>query len=112
MVDWIHRDAADVRTLSEMPLTAGRADDLVLVLEITELTDGRTANYGNLTNFTRRHAHLRVLTFFCHQLRCAAGSAHELAALSRTQLDVVHDRAFRNVRKRQRITDLDIRIRA
>src|SRR5579863_1923143 len=110
MVNRIHRDAANVRTLSEVPLTAGGADDLVLVLEIPELTDRRATDNCNLSNFARRHAHLRVLAFFSHQLRGAAGGTHELAALSRTQLDVVYDRALRNVRKRQRVSDFDVRI--
>jgi len=46
----------------------------------------------DLSNFTRRHANLRVLVFLGHKLRGHAGAAHQLAALAGPQFDVVDDR--------------------
>src|ERR1700722_13106920 len=111
IVDRVHRDAAHRRTLAEMALAAGFADHFVLVIEVAELTDGRAANHLNLAHFARRHADLRVLAFFGHQLRRRSGRAHELAAFTGPQLDVVDDRAQRDVRERERVADLDVGIR-
>ena len=95
-------------TLAHVARAAGLADDLVLVLDVAELTDRRAAVDVNLAHFARRHAHLRVLVFLGHQLRRNAGRAHELAALTGAQLDVVDHRADRNVLDRQRVADLDV----
>src|SRR5208282_4610107 len=111
MVDRIHRDAANVRTFAHMPLPPRIADDLILMLEITELTDRRATNDCDLAHLARRHPYLRVLTLFCHQLRRGARGPYELPAFSRTQLDVMDDRAFRNIRERQRVAGLDVGLR-
>src|ERR1700691_5128487 len=65
MVDRVHRDAANVRTLSAMTLPSGISNDLVFVFEIAELTDRGAAQDRDLAHFTRRHAHLSVLAFLC-----------------------------------------------
>src|ERR1700733_4349662 len=108
VVDGVHRDTAHRRALPEVALAAGLADDLVLVIEIAELADGGAADDQDAPDFARRHAHLRVVAFLGHELRGAAGAAHELAALAGLQLDVVDDGAERDVRERQRVADLDV----
>src|ERR1700676_52356 len=82
MVDRVHRDTAHRGTLPEVTLAAGLTDDLVLVIEIAELTDRRAAHDQDPPDFARRHADLGVLAFFGHQLRGAAGGADELAAFA------------------------------
>src|SRR5579872_1738279 len=66
---------------------------LVFMLDVAQLPDGRAAGDRDLADFARGHAHLRVIAFLGHELRGAAGRAHELAALAGRELDIVDDRA-------------------
>src|SRR4051812_904 len=52
MVDRVHRDTANRRTLAEMALAAGFTDHFVFVVEVAELADGGAANDLNLAHFT------------------------------------------------------------
>src|SRR5581483_344717 len=108
MVDGVHRNAAHARTLAAMALASGFADDLVLVLDVAELSDRGAADDQDLAHFARRHTHLRVLAFFGHQLSRTAGAAHEFAALAGTQFDVVDDRTDRNVLDRKTVAGLNV----
>src|SRR6202790_1234425 len=61
VVDGVHRDTAHRRALPEVTLAAGLADDLVLVIEIAELSDRGAADDQDAADFARRHTHLRVV---------------------------------------------------
>ena len=52
-----------------------------------------------------------IVAFLRHKLRCGAGAASHLSALTRTQLDIVNGRTERNISQRQRVADKDIGFR-
>jgi hypothetical protein len=54
-------------------------------------------------HFTRRQAHLCPGPFLCHELRADACAAHHLATAAGLELDVVDDRADRDVSESQGI---------
>src|SRR5580658_2653021 len=112
VVDRVHRDAAHRRSLAEMALTTGLADHFVLVVEVAELADRRAADGQDAPHLARGHAHLGVGAFFGHQLGGATGRAHELAALTGPQLDVVDDGPERDVLQREGVAGLDVGGRA
>ncbi len=109
MIDGVHRDSANGRAPPAMPLPPGLADDLVFVLDVPELSDGGAANRKHATDLAGRHADLRVFVFFGHQLRRTARTAHQLAAFTGPQLDVVQHGTERNVLDRQTVAGFDVR---
>src|SRR6478672_6596720 len=95
VVDRVHRDAADVRTLAEPAAAPGLADRDVLVIEIADLADRGEALHVDLADLARRHLDRRVVAFLGDQLHRRSGAARDLSALARSQLDVVEQRAER-----------------
>src|SRR5687767_5169410 len=64
VIDRIHRDAAYMRSNS-LPARATRfAERNVFVLDVADLSDSRATLDRHAPNFARRHAQLRVQTFF------------------------------------------------
>src|SRR6266576_1872662 len=111
MVAGVHRRAADLGALAQ-PATAARlAAGLVLVLDVTDLADGRLAADVDPTQLAARHADDRVVTFLGEQLCAGAGRPDELSAATEGQLDVVHCRADRDVGQRDRVADPHCRFR-
>ena len=83
------------------PALAGLAQAAVLLVHVAELPHGGRAQLVHQPHLAGRQAHLRVLPFLGHQLGRRAGRAHQLAAAAPLQLDVVDERAHRDVLDRQ-----------
>src|SRR5947209_7081164 len=88
MVARVHRRAADLGTLAEPAAAARLAARLVLVLDVTDLADGRLAADVDPAQLAARHADDGVVALLGQQLRARAGAPHELAATSERELDV------------------------
>src|SRR5436190_9991355 len=108
MVDWVHRDAADVRPDAQPAAAPRLADRHVLVIEVADLADGREALHVDLADLARRHFHLGVVAFLGDELHRRPGAARDLPALARPQLDVVNHRAERDVLEGQRVAGKDV----
>src|SRR6266516_3945382 len=107
MVDRVHRGAADGRALAAPAATAGLAVGDVLVVDIADLADGRPARQRTAAHLARGQAQDAVTLILRDQLDARARRARHLAALAGLQLDVVDERAGRDVRQRQGVAGLD-----
>src|SRR5207253_2720986 len=100
VIDRVHGDATNLRTLTAPAIRAGLADDLQLMVGIADFADGRHALFANHAYFRRRHAQRDVIAFLGDDLRTVPGAADDLAALARPQFDVVHRRTERHFTER------------
>ena len=108
VVDRVHGHTTHVRLLAQPAAPTGFADRDVLEVEIADLADRGLARLQDLANFARRHLDRDVVAFFRHDLHRSAGAARELSAVPRLQLHVVHERALRDIAKRQRVARQDV----
>src|SRR4051794_2589585 len=108
VVDRIHGRAARLRAHAHVALAAGLADCDVLVVGVADDPDGRAALRADHAHLARGQAQGRVVALLGHQLDAGAGGAGELTAAAGLHLDVVHERADRHVRQRQRVADRDV----
>src|ERR1700722_9413458 len=80
VVDRVHGDTANRRTLA-LPAVAARLAELdVAVLRVSDLTDGRAALDRHPADFAGRHAERRVRAFLGQQLNPGAGRPCDLGA--------------------------------
>src|SRR5207244_480555 len=100
--------AAHRRALAAPAAAAGLAAGDVLVVDVADLADGRPARQRNAAHLARGQAQDAVALVLRNELDARARRTRHLAALARLQLDVVNERAGRDVRQRQRIAGLDI----
>src|ERR1700730_93416 len=112
MVARVHHDAAHGGTPTEPTDRSGFAEHPQIVLVVSDLADGGTAVDMNLAHFAGFQAHAGIHAFARRELRRAAGTARQLAALADFQFDVVNGAADRNVPDLKRISRLDRRIGA
>src|SRR5512141_750679 len=112
MVDRIHRDAAHVGTATDPAIASGLADRHVLVLDVSDLADGRVTLDVDLADLPGRKTDLGVAPLFRHELRGGAGGSDELAAAAPLQLQVVDRRAERDPSQGERVTRQDVRRRS
>src|SRR5205085_11733362 len=106
VVDGVHRGAAHRRALA-LPAAAARlAAGDVLVVDVADLTDGRAARERHAPHLAGGQAQHRMRPVLRDELDARAGRAGHLRTLPRLQLDVVHERACRDVLERQRVPDL------
>src|SRR5690348_14806659 len=108
MVDRVHRHAAHRGLLAEPAVTAGLADDDVLLVRVGHRADRRPALGAHHAHLARGEAEQRVAGVAADQLDEGAGRARELAALARLHLDVVDDGADRDVAHRHGVARLDV----
>src|SRR4249919_3112848 len=108
MIDRIHRDAADVRSLAEPSAPAGLPDRHVLVIDVADLTHRRQALDVDLADLAGGHLDRRILAFLRDDLDGRARAAGDLTAFARPQLDVVHHRSERHVLERQGVARQDV----
>src|SRR5215510_7885818 len=101
MIDRIHHDTANGRSNSHVAGSSSLSDGDVLMIEISDLTDGRRAIHVHQSHFARREFHVSVYTFLGDHLCRGAGAASHLSALPGTQFNIVDGRAERNVLQRQ-----------
>ena len=86
----IHRDSANRRLLTHPARAPGLAIGLILVVQIADLANRRSALDGELANFAGRHLDQREIAFLAEQLRRSAGRANCLAAAPGIQFQVMH----------------------
>src|SRR4051812_270824 len=107
MVDRVHRLAADRRADAEPALRAGLAVDLQVVFVVRHFADRGAAVDVHLAALARLQAQRGIDAFARGEARRVAGAARHLAALAGLQLDVVHDRAHRDVAQLHGVARLD-----
>src|SRR5437870_4697803 len=112
MVDRVHGDPAHARPPPEPAHPAGLPERDVLVLEVADLPDRRPAGESHAPELPRGELEQRVVAFLCHELDAGPGAAPELSPAPLAELHVVHRRAERDVRQRQAVSRLDVRLRA
>src|SRR5262245_1464276 len=92
MIHRIHHDTTDGRSNSHVSGSSGLSDGDVLMIEISDLTDGRRAIHIHQSHFARWEFHVSISSFFSDDLCGGAGAARHLGALSGTQLNIVNGR--------------------
>src|SRR4051794_22251075 len=100
MVARVHRRPADGWTPPTMPVPTRFSDHDILVIDVADLSQGRTAVEVNEPYFSRRHPDLCVVFRLCHQLGRRSGGAAQLTAFARIQFNIVDLRAGGNVAQR------------
>src|SRR3954467_12294746 len=108
VVDRIHGRAARLRAHAHVALAAGLADRDVLVVGVADHADGRAALRADHAHLARGQAQRGVVGLLGHQLDARARGTAELAAAAGLHLDVVHERAHRDVREGQRVAYRDV----
>src|SRR5688572_367298 len=108
VVDRVHGDAAGRRADAQPARAARLAEDGVLVVRVADGADGRHALGLHHAHFARGHAQQRAALVAADELDERAGGAGHLAALAGLQLDIVHDRADRDVFQRHRVARLHV----
>ena len=106
----VHDDAADGRTHAHMTDAASLAQADVLMVGVADGADGRLRVQRQLAHFTRGQTDGRKAVFLRHELRAHAGGTNQLTAAAGLELQVVDQRADRDVRQRQRVAGLDVRV--
>src|SRR2546427_11361868 len=97
VIDRVH-DRAAHRGPEALPARApGLADRHVLVIEVAALPHGGHALEGAQPHLTRGQPQRGAVAFLGQQLGLGARAATHLGAAARLQLDVVHERADRDV---------------
>src|SRR5712691_1465312 len=108
MIDGIHDRAAHGGP-EPLPAHPARfAHGYVLVVEIADLSDGGHALELDLTHLARGQLEVGMVAFLGQELGQGARAPAELPTLARLQLDVVHERAERNVPDGQGIARQDV----
>ena len=108
VVDWVHGNAPVVRLLAQPPLATGLAVLDVLVFGVTHLTDGCLAENMHLADLARRELDLGVVAFLRNKLRPHACAADHLRAFAGAKLDVVDNRARRDLVYRHGVPGKDV----
>src|SRR4051812_15249961 len=112
MVDGVHRRAAHRRALAFPAAPARLAAGLVLVVGVPDLADGGATGQQHAAHLARGQAEHAVTVVLGDELYAGAGRARHLPALARLQLDVVDERAGRDVLERKRVPRADVGVRA
>src|SRR4051812_49236140 len=112
VIDRVHRLAAHRRANAEPALRAGLAVHAQVVLVVRHFADRGAAVDVHLAALARLQAQRRVDAFARGEGGRGAGAAHHLAALAGLELDVVHDRADRDMAQLHGVARLDRGIRA
>src|SRR5262252_2250858 len=108
MVHRVHGHAPDSGTLALPARAPGLAVSHVLVVEITDLTDGGHAIHRKLAHLTRGQLHKGEIPFLAQQLRRPAGRTNDLATAAGIELQVVHHRTRRNVAERHGVAGKNV----
>src|SRR3954463_16153229 len=108
VVDRVHGDATNRRTLAQPAIATGLAQ-----VDVGLIGVGHRANRGEAfaphdTQFTRSQLQLGIALVAADELNISAGRTGQLAALARLQLHIVDDRAHRDILQRHRIAGLHV----
>src|SRR5215469_1994689 len=109
MIHRIHRHASHRWPTTMPPRPTRFAVRHVLMIQISELPDGRHAIHRKLPSLTRRQLHQSDLAFLAQKLRRAARGPHELSAFSGRKLQIMDHRPRRNMPDRQRVSRQNVR---
>ena len=108
----VHDRTADGRADALMAGLTCLTDLNGIMLKVTDLTDGSLAIQPDDAHLAGGQTNLCNAAFLGDQLRHNAGGAGKLRALAGVQLNVVDEGTGGDIRHGQRVTDLDIGIRA
>src|SRR5947208_5706873 len=100
MVDRVHRRAADGRALALPAAAAGLPAGDVLVVDVADLADRRAAGQRDAAHLAGRKPQHAVAVVLRDELDAGAGASRHLTALAGLELDVMHERAGRDVLER------------
>ena len=89
VVGGIHDDTADSWANAFMPVATRFTDFDVLMLFVTNHTQGCGAVFVNQTDFAAGQAHLRVAVVAAHQLGAIAGATNHLGTTIHFEFDSV-----------------------
>src|SRR4051794_32244215 len=106
VVDGVHRGAADGGALADPAAAPGLAAGLVGVIGVADLAHGRAADEEHAAHLARGETQHGVVAVLRDELDARAGRTSHLAALARLELDVVDERAGRDVREREAVARL------
>src|SRR5215831_9633797 len=111
MVDRVHDDPSHMWSFSfpTTPPSLSNAD--VLVIDVSDLSDGRHTDSQDSAHFSRFQAHLHIIAVTPHDLREAAGASDQLASLSSLQFKIVDGRTKRHIDQGKCISRSDLRLR-
>lgn len=112
MINRVHGDTTDMRTLALPAFTAGLAQLLALMLRIANLSNARTTLSVKTTYFTGWQLYQHIFAFLCHQLCRSTGASYQLGALADTHLDIMYDGAQWNITHCQTVSCLDVHLLA
>src|SRR5581483_10962734 len=108
MVSWVHHRASHGWTTPQMTRAPSLTKADILMIDVSDLSDGRHAEDVDVALLSRRQTNERIIALFCHQLRANTCTTHKLSATSTLQFDVVNGCTGRDVLQRQCITDPDV----
>src|SRR5262249_17616482 len=108
MIDRVHRYAAVVRHAPHPALTPSLADRNVHVVRVGHRADRRHAAAVHQALLGRVEPQDHVFAVAADDLRVGAGRARKLPTLADLELDVVHDRADRDVAERHGVARLHV----
>ena len=104
VVDGVHDNATVARTTAEVTAAAGFTAHLEVVLGVADDTDGSAASLKDHAHLAAGHLDDGVLVVARHQLGIGTSGTHHLGTLAGTELDVVNQRAERNLSKQKGVT--------
>src|SRR3974377_64984 len=107
MIDRIHREPTHRGAHAPPALCTGLAVAAQVVLVVPDLTERRAAVDVHLAGLAWLEAQVGVDSFARSEGHGTAGAARQLSAATGLELDVVDDRAHRDVAQRHRVARLD-----
>jgi len=108
VVDRVHGDTTNGRALALPAHAAGLAPVDVRLLGVAHLADRRAAARIDVADLAGGHAQLSHAAVLRDQLDARTRRARDLGAATGAKLDRVHNRADRDVAKRQVVAGLDV----
>src|SRR6185503_7110958 len=97
MVDRVHRDAANRRTLAAPAHSAGFADGFEVVFLVADFADRGAAIDAYLADLAGAQPQLGIDAFACQQLQRSAGRTRQLRTLARLHFYAMNRGADRNI---------------
>jgi len=108
MINRVHGLAPDVRSSAHVPFSTGLAKFDILMVGITQTTDGRPALFANHPHFPARQYDSDPITFLGQDSRYAAGASDQLSSLARAHLDIMNLKPRRDACQRHGVARLGL----